>query len=100
MSPRSEAPATSAARLERCLATLRPTRAIVDLDAIAANFAYLRERAGRARVLCVVKADAYGHGAVPVSRRLEQEGAEWFGIALVEEGLELRNAGLRGRILL
>lgn len=91
-------PATEA--IAAALRTMRPTRAIVDLDAIAANFAYLRERARGCEVLCVVKADAYGHGAIPVARRLQQEGARWFGVALVEEGIELRSAGLSERILL
>jgi alanine racemase len=86
--------------LQAALELLRPTRAIVDLDALAANFGYLRERAGAAEVLCVVKADAYGHGAVAVARRLEAEGAGWFGVALVEEGVELREAGIHGNILL
>jgi len=86
--------------VERRLAGLRPTRALVDLDAIAANFHYLRERARPADVLCVVKANAYGHGAPWVAHRLEREGAGWFGVAVVEEGLELRDAGLLGRILL
>lgn len=86
--------------LARRLACLRPTRALVDLDAIAANFSYLRERAGTSDVLCVVKANAYGHGAPWVAHRLEREGAKWFGVAVVEEGLELREAGVLGRILL
>jgi alanine racemase len=101
MSRPSEATAPgAAAQLERCLATLRPTRALVDLDAIAANFVYLSERAAGAHVLCVVKADAYGHGAVPVAAALAREGARWFGVALVEEGIELREAGVAGSILL
>jgi alanine racemase len=79
---------------------LRPTRALVDLDAIAANYHYLRERADPADVLCVVKANAYGHGAPWVAHRLEREGASWFGVAVVEEGVELREAGVLGRILL
>ena len=85
-----------AAAIER----MRPTRAVVDLDAIAANFHYLKERAGQCDVLCVVKADAYGHGVIPVARRLQQEGARWFGVALVEEGIELRQNGIRERVLL
>ena len=93
---RSETSPHVAARL----ATLRPTRAFVDLDAVAANYLYLRERAGSAEVLCVVKANAYGHGAPWVAHRLEREGAKWFGVALVEEGIELREAALLGRILL
>ena len=47
----------------------------------------------------MVKADAYGHGAVAVSRRLSAEGAGTFAVAIVEEGVALRRAGLRGRIL-
>ena len=89
-----------AAELRERLARIRPTRAVVDLDAIAANFAYLRERAGSADVLCVVKADAYGHGAVAVARRLQREGARWLGVALLEEGEELRRFGITCRILL
>ena len=93
-------PPERAAELRDALAVLRPTRAIVDLDAIAANFAYLRERAGDADVLCVVKADAYGHGAIAVARRLEREGARWLGVAILEEAEELRRFGVSCRILL
>ncbi|MEO8432543.1 MAG: alanine racemase, partial [Acidobacteriota bacterium] len=79
----------------------RPTRAIVDLDAIAGNFRVLAERAGGpGRVFPVLKANAYGHGAVPVARRLAEEGAVRFAVALVEEGIELRAAGIPGEILL
>ena len=93
-------PSESSPRLAARLASLRPTRACVDLDAIAANYHYLRERAAGAEVLCVVKANAYGHGAPWVAHRLEREGAGWFGVAVVEEGVELREAGVLGRILL
>jgi alanine racemase len=79
----------------------RPTRAIVDLDAIAANYRRLETAAGGAgRVFPVVKADAYGHGAVEVSRRLAREGARRFAVAIVEEGAALRAAGIEGEILL
>lgn len=78
----------------------RPTRAVVDLDAIAANFALLGERAGGAEVIPVVKANAYGHGAVAVARRLSHEGARRFAVALAEEGVELREAGIGEEILL
>ena len=82
------------------LAGRRPTWVEVDLDAIASNFRSIRSRIGRQRkILCVVKADAYGHGAVPVSHRLEMEGADHFGVAMVEEGIELRRAGIRKPIL-
>jgi alanine racemase len=80
---------------------MRPTRATIDLGAIARNYRTIADRLGRDRVLyCVVKADAYGHGAVAVARRLVSEGADRFGVAVAEEGLALRRAGVRGEILL
>ena len=78
----------------------RPTWAEIDLAALAHNLACIRGRLGGVGLLAVVKADAYGHGAVPVARRLEREGVAWFGVALPEEGLELREAGLRTPILI
>jgi alanine racemase len=78
----------------------RPTWAEIDLAALAHNLTCVRGRLGGTRVLAVVKADAYGHGAVPVARHLEREGVEWFGVALPEEGMELRDAGIRTPILL
>jgi alanine racemase len=78
----------------------RPTRAVVDLAAIARNYRFLRGLAAPAAVFPVVKADAYGHGAVPVSRRLQAEGADRFAVAIVEEGIELRRAGVSGPILI
>lgn len=77
----------------------RPTWAEIDLAALTHNLSCIRGRLGGAGVLAVVKADAYGHGAVPVARRLEREGVSWFGVALPEEGVELRDAGLRSPIL-
>jgi alanine racemase len=71
----------------------------VDLSAIARNYRLLRQRANVA-VIPVVKADAYGHGAVPVARRLVEEGAAMFAVAIAEEGVELRRAGVPGEILL
>ena len=79
--------------------SLRPTRAEIDLGAIAHNLRAIRAHAAPARVLAVVKADAYGHGVVPVAMRLEDEGVDGFGVALAEEGLELREAGVRAPIL-
>lgn len=76
------------------------TRAVVDLDAIARNFRLLRERVAPRAVFAVVKADAYGHGAAAVARRLEREGAERFAVANTEEGVGLRRAGISGEILL
>ena len=78
----------------------RPTWAEVDLDALAHNFHVIRERVGAdVKVLAAVKANAYGHGAVECARRLEEAGADWFGVALPEEGIELRNAGITKPIL-
>src|SRR5262249_38613586 len=88
------APAIDAAR------GLRPTRAIVDLDVLARNFRAIESALPPGcRVMPVVKADAYGHGAGPVSKRLEAEGASIFAVAVVEEGLELRQAGVTAPIL-
>jgi len=78
---------------------LRPTVARVDLGAIVANFRAIRDRTKR-RVLAVVKADAYGHGAGPVARALEEAGADFFCVAMAEEGVALRRAGIRSPILL
>jgi len=78
----------------------RPTWAEIDLDALAANFNIVKDRVGpQVNVMAVVKANAYGHGAVECARRLEAEGTDWFGVALPEEGIELRNAGISKPIL-
>ena len=72
----------------------RPTWAEIDLDALAHNFHLIRDRVGKdVQVLAAVKADAYGHGAVECARRLAAEGVDWFGVALPEEGIALREAG-------
>ncbi len=76
-----------------------PAVAEIDLDAIRANVAALRERAGPAEVMAVVKADAYGHGLVPCARAALAGGATWLGIAQLAEGLALRAAGVGGRLL-
>lgn len=78
---------------------IRPTRVEIDLGAVRENFLQLRAFAGPAELLPIVKADAYGHGAVPCARTLEAAGARFFGVALTEEGMELRQAGIRARIL-
>ncbi|MFP4235884.1 MAG: alanine racemase, partial [Nitriliruptoraceae bacterium] len=78
----------------------RPARVEVDLDAVVHNVGVLRDRAGGAEVCAVVKADGYGHGAVPVARAAVAGGATWLAVALVEEGLQLRAAGLDTPILL
>jgi alanine racemase len=78
---------------------LRPAWVEVDLDAIAGNLRTLAAEVAPAKVLAVVKADAYGHGAVPVAREAVGAGAAWLGVALVEEALELRQAGVAAPVL-
>lgn len=80
----------------------RPGRATwieIDLDALAHNLRVVRAHLSGARVMAVVKADAYGHGAPAIAQRLQREGADWLGVSLVEEGIELRAAGIRLPIL-
>jgi alanine racemase len=75
------------------------TRALVDLDSIRANVRSLRLHAAGAQVMAVVKADGYGHGMVPVARAALAGGAQWLGVAVLEEALRLRAAGVGGRVL-
>lgn len=65
----------------------------VNLSAISQNFKSIKSRTSAA-VLAVVKADAYGHGLIPVSKALEDAGADWFGTALLEEAINIRKAGI------
>jgi alanine racemase len=78
---------------------VRPAWVDVDLDAIAGNVRQLAAEVAPAQLMAVVKADAYGHGAVPVARAAIAAGARWLGVALVEEALELREAGISAPIL-
>jgi alanine racemase len=78
----------------------RPTWAEIDLNNLAANFNRVKRRVTpAARVMAVLKANGYGHGAVECARRLASEGADWFGVALPEEGIQLRDAGIKEPIL-
>src|SRR5690606_15069526 len=87
------APAAGPGHLPSPAASGRPSRILVDLDAIAAT---LRAIAAHVRVpvMPIVKANAYGHGLVPVARHLQASGAGSFGVAFVEEGIALREAGI------
>ena len=76
---------------------LRPTRVEVDLEAVRYNVGVLKP--ADAELMAVVKANAYGHGDVPVARAAVEGGATWLGVALVEEGLRLRAAGITAPIL-
>lgn len=81
-------------------AQLRPTWAEVDLGRIAANARRLKRHVGPGVLLmAVVKADAYGHGALPVARAALSGGADWLGVAILEEGIRLRRGGLRAPLL-
>lgn len=78
----------------------RPTWAEVSLDNLAFNLHSVKNFIGPdVKYMAVVKADAYGHGSVECAKRLEAEGVDWFGVALPEEGVELRQAGIRKLIL-
>ena len=84
----------------RNLLARRPTWAEIDLNNLAANFNQVKQRVSpTARVMAIVKANAYGHGAVQCAGRLAREGADWFGVALPEEGIELRESGITQPIL-
>ena len=81
--------------------SFRPTWAEVSLGALRQNFRAIRKHIGEGPQICaVVKADAYGHGIVECARVLEAESATWFGVTSTNEGIVLREAGIRGRILL
>jgi len=82
-------------------AATRPTWAEVSLGNLRHNFGVLQKHVGRGVEVCaVVKADAYGHGAVECARALEDEGARWQGVTSLDEAIPLREAGIQGRILL
>jgi alanine racemase len=78
----------------------RPTIAEIDLHALRANYAALTAYTNGARIMAVVKADAYGHGALETARALGAEGCQHFGVATIEEARQLRVAGLGQRIYL
>lgn len=78
----------------------RPTRAEIDLEGLGQNFRRMKQWVGPStRIMAVVKADAYGHGALKCAERLQREGVDWFGVAIPEEGCELREAGIVRPIL-
>ena len=80
---------------------MRPTWAEVSMSALCQNYRTIQQYvAPNATVCSVLKADAYGHGAVPCAQALEGEGATWFAVSSVDEGIQLREGGIRGRILL
>ncbi len=78
---------------------LRPTYLEVDLSRLAANYAVIARHVAPARVMPILKANAYGHGLVAVAKKLEAIGAPYVGVAYLEEGLRLRQAGVRMPVL-
>jgi alanine racemase len=87
---------------------MRPVWADVSLPALVYNFQSIRayvnpkteKRATPRKVLCIVKGNAYGHGGPPVAKALEKAGSDWFGVTCTEEGIGLRQAGVRKPILI
>lgn len=78
---------------------VRPTHVEVDLGILAANLAAIRAHVGKARVMTILKANAYGHGLVPVARHMVRHGADYLGVAFLEEGILLRREGITAPIL-
>ena len=91
--------ATTAEILSR--AATRPTWADVSLATLRQNFRTVQKHVSASVTVCaVVKADAYGHGAIECSKALEAEGAKWLGVTSLDEAIPLRDAGVRANILL
>ena len=78
----------------------RPTVCIIDHQALRWNLQQIREKAGRqVKILSMVKANGYGHGAGAISKTLAGAGTDAFGVATLEEGVELRQAGICAPVL-
>ena len=78
-----------------------PVWAEIDLDALASNISEVRKITNpESKIMAVVKANGYGHGAVEVSRTVLAGGADWLGVARLDEGLTLREAGIEAPILI
>ena len=79
----------------------RPTSCQINLGALRSNYQLIKEETAKGcKILAVVKADAYGHGAVQISRELENMGVDYLGVAILEEALELRKAGIKSPIMI
>jgi alanine racemase len=79
----------------------RPTVAEIDLRSLEYNYRQIKKRIPEGvKLLAVVKADAYGHGAIPISRKLEKLGVAYLGVAISDEGVELRKGGVKAPILI
>jgi alanine racemase len=78
---------------------LRPTYLEIDLDTISDNFGAIKKRVGNALVMPILKANAYGHGLVRIAMEMEKLGADYLGVAVLEEGILLRESGIKMPIL-
>ena len=90
-------PVTATGCSMRSVVPVRPSWVEVDLEAVRHNVRALRTVIAPAEVCAVVKADGYGHGDVPVAEAAAEAGATWLAVALVEEGVRLREAGIEAR---
>ncbi|MBE6765414.1 MAG: alanine racemase [Ruminococcaceae bacterium] len=79
---------------------LRRTWVEIDLDAIGHNYRLIRKKAGQVPVMCIVKADAYGHGVEHIALEYQRLGAKWLGVSNIEEAMELRRYGIDREILI
>lgn len=79
---------------------VKKTRAVVDLEAVAHNYNTAKKVCGNKRICAIIKADAYGHGAAMVAKRLEKEGCDFYATATVDEALSLRESGVSGTVLI
>ena len=78
---------------------VRPTHVEVNLDCLSANYQAIKAHVSPARVMAILKANAYGHGLVAVARHLVAAGADYLGVAYLEEGILLREQGIDAPIL-
>ncbi len=74
---------------------VRPTLVEVNLDRLASNFQAVRDKVAPARIMPILKANAYGHGLIEVARHMVALGADCLGVAVLEEGILLREQGIR-----
>lgn len=79
---------------------VKKTRAVVDLEAVAHNYNVAKTFCSDKRICAIIKADAYGHGAAAVAKRLEKEGCDFYATATVDEALALRENGVKGTVLI
>ena len=78
---------------------IRPTRVEIDLNILGRNLEAIRRRVSPAKILVTLKANAYGHGMVEIARFMEEKRVDYFGVAVLEEGILLRESGIRTPIL-